>query len=390
MFQKNTIVGVIGAGAMGSGIAQVAATAGHSVLLFDTRKEAVEKAILGLSSTLNKLVEKAKISKEDAHGILSRIKPAFDLKELSACGLVIEAIVEILSVKKEVFSSLETIVSDSTVLASNTSSLSVTSIAAACKIPSRVIGLHFFNPAPLMPLVEVIPAVQTHVDLAGACKELMLKWKKVPVITKDTPGFIVNRVARPYYGEALRICEEGIADMATIDWALKEKAGFRMGPFELMDLIGNDINYTVTETVWTQMYFDPRYKPSLIQKKMMESGRLGRKTGMGYFSYADGTVNPLPEKNDELAKQIVDRVLSMLINEAADALHYQIASANDIDLAMTKGVNYPKGLLAWADEIGVSEVVRILDNLYNEYHEDRYRASVLLRRMSNANKKFYN
>lgn len=390
MFNKNTIVGVIGAGAMGSGIAQVAATAGHAVLLFDTRKEAVEKAISGLSTTLNKLVEKSKISKEDAEGILSRIKPAFDLKDLSPCGLVIEAIVEILSVKKEVFSSLETIVSDSTVLASNTSSLSVTSIAAACKIPSRVIGLHFFNPAPLMPLVEVIPAVQTQVDLAAACKELMLQWKKVPVITKDTPGFIVNRVARPYYGEALRICEEGIADMATIDWALKEKAGFRMGPFELMDLIGNDINYTVTETVWTQMYFDPRYKPSLIQKKMMESGRLGRKTGMGYFSYADAAVNPLPEKNDELAKQIVDRVLSMLINEAADALHYQIASANDIDLAMTKGVNYPNGLLAWADEIGVSEVVRILDSLYYEYHEDRYRASVLLRRMSAANKKFYN
>ncbi|HQF27595.1 MAG TPA: 3-hydroxyacyl-CoA dehydrogenase NAD-binding domain-containing protein, partial [Bacteroidia bacterium] len=230
MFNKNTIVGVIGAGAMGSGIAQVAATAGHSVLLFDTRKEAVEKAISGLSTTLNKLVEKSKISKEDADGILSRIKPAFDLKDLSPCGLVIEAIVEILSVKKEVFSSLETIVSDSTILASNTSSLSVTSIAAACKIPSRVIGLHFFNPAPLMPLVEVIPAVQTQVDLAAACKELMLQWKKVPVITKDTPGFIVNRVARPYYGEALRICEEGIADMATIDWALKDKAGFRMGP----------------------------------------------------------------------------------------------------------------------------------------------------------------
>ncbi len=390
MFQKNTIVGVIGAGAMGSGIAQVAATAGHDVFLFDTRKEAVEKALATLSSTMNKLVEKGKLSLDDASAIVNRIRPAFDMKELSSCGLIIEAIVEILSVKKDVFSSLESIVSDFTVLATNTSSLSVTSIAAACKNPARVIGLHFFNPAPLMPLVEVIPAVQTNTDLAGACKELMTQWKKVPVITKDTPGFIVNRVARPYYGESLRICEEGIADMATIDWALKEKAGFKMGPFELMDLIGNDINYTVTETVWTQMYFDPRYKPSLIQKKMMESGRLGRKSGMGYYSYSDGAANPLPQKNDELATKIVNRVLAMLINEAADALYYQIASASDIDLAMTKGVNYPKGLLAWADEITIPSVVKILDDLYNEYHEDRYRTSVLLRKMSADNRKFFN
>lgn len=390
MFQKNTIVGVIGAGAMGSGIAQVAATAGHDVFLFDTRKEAVEKAMTALSTTMNKLVEKGKVSHDDASAIVNRIRPAYDLKDLSTCGLIIEAIVEILNVKKEVFSSLETIVSDSAVLATNTSSLSVTSIAAACKNPSRVIGLHFFNPAPLMPLVEVIPAVQTNADLAGACKELILQWKKVPVVTKDTPGFIVNRVARPFYGESLRICEEGIADMATIDWALKEKAGFKMGPFELMDLIGNDINYTVTETVWTQMYFDPRYKPSLIQKKMMESGRLGRKTGMGYYSYSDGAVNPLPQKNDELALKIVNRVLAMLINEAADALYYQIASSADIDLAMTKGVNYPKGLLAWADEITISSVVKILDDLYNEYHEDRYRSSVLLRKMSADNRKFFN
>ncbi len=389
MFKKNTIVGVIGAGAMGSGIAQVAATAGHTVYLYDTKKEAVEKALSTLNVTLVKLVEKGKLNAEEAESILQRIHPAFDLKELSACGLVIEAIVEILNVKKELFSSLENVVSDTAILASNTSSLSVTSIAAACKNPSRVIGLHFFNPAPLMPLVEVIPAVQTQEDLASYCKELMLQWKKIPVVTKDTPGFIVNRVARPYYGEALRICEEGIADMATIDWALKEKAGFRMGPFELMDLIGNDINYTVTETVWSQMYFDPRYKPSLIQKKMMESGRLGRKTGLGYFSYAEGVVNPLPSKNDALATAIVNRVVAMLINEATDALYYNIASASDIDLAMTKGVNYPKGLFLWANEIGISEVLNILDALYNEYHEDRYRASVLLRRMNSENSKFY-
>ena len=389
MFQENTIVGVIGAGAMGSGIAQVAATAGHTVYLFDTRKEAVENANLSLTSTMNKLVDKGKMNAEVAEEILKKIIPTFHLNDLKDCGLVIEAIVEILNVKKELFSSLESIVSESAVLATNTSSLSVTSIAAACKNPSRVIGLHFFNPAPLMPLVEIIPAVQTAINLSAECKELIVKWKKVPVITKDTPGFIVNRVARPYYGESLRICEEGIADMATIDWALKEKGGFKMGPFELMDLIGNDVNYTVTETVWTQMYFDPRYKPSLIQKKMMESGRFGRKTGIGYYSYGNEAVNALPDKNDKLAIEISNRVVAMLINEAADALHYNIAAASDIDLAMTKGVNYPKGLLAWADEIGIAEVVNRLDALYHEYHEDRYRASVLLRRMCDGNRKFY-
>ena len=206
-------------------------------------------------------------------------------------------------------------------------------------------------------------------------------------MTKDTPGFIVNRVARPFYGESLRIYEEGIADFATIDWALKEIGGFRMGPFELMDYIGNDINYTVTETVFTSFYFDPRYKPSFTQKRMMEAGYFGRKSGRGYYDYSKEL--PKADENRDLGKQILWRVLSMLINEAVDALYLNIASKEDIDLAMTKGVNYPKGLLMWADEIGLKNILSQLEDLYSEYKEDRYRPSPLLRRMVKQNKSFY-
>jgi 3-hydroxybutyryl-CoA dehydrogenase len=389
MFDKNSLIGVAGAGAMGSGIAQVAAQAGHTVFLFDTRKEAIESAITALGVTLNKLAEKQKITIAEAESIKSRIKPAFDISDLKDCKLIIEAIIEQLPVKQDLFRKLEDVISADAILATNTSSLSVTALAAACKNPARVLGLHFFNPAPLMPLVEVIPAVQTTESLAEACKLLMQSWGKVPVLAKDTPGFIVNRVARPYYGEALRICEEGIADIVTIDWAMKNFGGFKMGPFELMDLIGNDINYTVTETVWTQCYFDPRYRPSIIQKKMMESGRYGRKSGRGYYDYKENAVNPPASTDEILGKKIQKRVLAMLINEAADALYYQVATKEDIDLAMTKGVNYPKGLLRWADEWGVDHVLNLLQSLYDEYLEDRYKPSVLLRKMARKNLKFY-
>lgn len=373
------IVGVVGAGTMGAGIAQVAAQAGHLTYLFDSRPGAAEQAAKTLRTTLDKLVAKGKYTAEQAADIVERLKPATELKDLAACGLVIEAIVEDLGVKRKVFTELEQHVAVDAVLATNTSSLPVTAIAAGVARPERVIGLHFFNPAPLLPLVEVVPGVATAPDLPAQAAERMKAWGKVPVLCKDTPGFIVNRVARPFYGESLRMYEEGVASMAAIDTALKQVGGFRMGPFELMDLIGNDINFTVTRTVWEAFFYDPRYKPSLTQQRQMESGRLGRKTGRGFYDYAGGAGSPVEEVPPVLAASIVERVLAMLINEAADALFWQVASGADIDLAMTKGVNYPKGLLTWADEQGAQHWCGVLDGLYARYREDRYRVSPLLR-----------
>lgn len=382
-------IGIIGAGTMGSGIAQVAATSGCKVKVFDLNSEALFKADSKLDKILNRLIEKERIDKQEKKRIQSNIQYVHSLKMLSDSKLIIEAIVEDIDIKQKVFQELEGYVSKDCIIASNTSSLSIASIASTLKQPERSVGIHFFNPAPLMKLVEVIPAIQTSKVVLNKSVEIISSWNKTVAVAKDTPGFIVNRVARPFYGEALRIYEEGIADFATIDWSLKELGGFRMGPFELMDFIGNDVNYTVTETVFKAFYNDPRYKPSFTQKRLSEAGYLGRKTGRGYYEYSEGALNPKPNKNKELAKQIFNRVLVMLINEAADALYLNIATAKDIDNAMTKGVNYPKGLLAWADEKGINWCVNKMDELYSEYHEDRYRCSPLLRKMNRENKTFY-
>ena len=382
-------IGVIGSGTMGSGIAQVAATAGCSVMLVDTSNEALEKSKIALEKVLSRLVEKVRINASEKKFIQKNITYVNTIEALKDADLVIEAIVENLEIKKTVFSALENIVSEQCIIASNTSSLSIASIAASLKNPNRCIGIHFFNPAPLMQLVEVTPAIQTSKEILNKTTEIITDWGKFAAQAKDTPGFIVNRVARPFYGESLRIYEEGIADFATIDWSMKEIAGFRMGPFELMDFIGNDINYTVTESVFTSFYYDARYKPSCTQKRYMEAGYLGRKSGRGYYNYEAKDQNPAPTKELVLGKQIVDRVLVMLINEAADALFLNIASANDIDIAMTKGVNYPKGLLQWADELGIDWCVKQLDALFNEYHEERYRCSPILRKMHRENTTFF-
>jgi 3-hydroxybutyryl-CoA dehydrogenase len=382
-------IGIIGSGAMGAGIAQVAATAGHTVLVFDNNQAALDKAKTNLAGTLQKLVEKQKITQSVSDEISARTKYVNSLSDFKDCGLVIEAIIEDLEIKQRVFIELESIVSENCILASNTSSLSIASIAASCKNAERVIGIHFFNPAPLMPLVEIIPGILTQENIVKASRELIDKWGKVTVLAKDTPGFIVNRVARSFYSESIRIYEEGIADFATIDWAMKTVGGFKMGPFELMDFIGNDVNYKVTESVWTQFFFEPRFKPSLTQKRLFEAKLYGRKSGRGYYNYANGAEMPKPVEVEELGKAIFYRVISMLINEAIDSLHLQLATAKDLDLAMTKGVNYPKGLLKWADEIGLQIVLNILSGLYDEYQEDRYRPSVLLKRMAKEGKTFY-
>ncbi len=378
---------------MGSGIAQVAATSGCKVKLYDTNQIALDKSKVALEKVLVRLVVKGRINEVEKTRIQANISYIDSLKDLADSNLTIEAIVENLDIKQKVFSELESYVSDDCIIASNTSSLSIASIASSLKKPERCIGIHFFNPAPLMKLVEVIPAIQTSNEVLEKSIQIIQDWKKTVAVAKDTPGFIVNRVARPFYGESLRIYEEGLADFATIDWSLKTLGGFRMGPFELMDFIGNDVNYTVTETVFTAFYFDSRYKPAFTQKRFAEAGYLGRKTGKGYYDYDEnGRVIPNEVKeshNEDLSQQIFNRVLVMLINEAADALFLNIASSEDIDNAMTKGVNYPKGLLAWADEKGIDWCVNKMDELYNEYHEDRYRCSPLLRKMNRDNKTFF-
>ncbi|WP_246516224.1 3-hydroxyacyl-CoA dehydrogenase NAD-binding domain-containing protein [Aequorivita echinoideorum] len=376
---------------MGSGIAQVAATAGCAVKLYDTKTEALEKAKADLEKIMDRLVEKGKLDSNEKERIQNNIKYVNSLKELKDSHLTIEAIVENLDIKKNVFSTLEKFVNEDCIIASNTSSLSIASIASSLKKPDRCIGIHFFNPAPLMQLVEVIPSIQTSEETLKTSVETIKNWGKTVAVAKDTPGFIVNRVARPFYGEALRIYEEGIASFSEIDAAIREMGGFRMGPFELMDFIGNDVNYTVTETVFEAFYYDPRYKPSFTQKRFAEAGYLGKKTGKGYYNYStNGSQPDLVEGNvdSEKSKIIFERILVMLINEAADALFWNIASAADIDSAMTKGVNYPKGLLAWADEKGIDWCVAKMDELYNEYHEDRYRCSPLLRKMNREDLRF--
>ncbi|WP_299147547.1 3-hydroxyacyl-CoA dehydrogenase NAD-binding domain-containing protein [uncultured Dokdonia sp.] len=389
-------IGIIGAGTMGSGIAQVAATAGCAVKLFDVNQEALDKAKAALEKVLQRLIEKGRIDASEKDRIQANITYVNTLKELANADLTIEAIVENLEVKKKVFQELETYVSDTAIIASNTSSLSIASIAASLQNPERCIGIHFFNPAPLMKLVEVIPAVQTSQNVLDTCVAEITRWKKVVAIAKDTPGFIVNRVARPFYGEALRMYEEGVANFATIDAAMKSVGGFRMGPFELMDFIGNDVNYTVTEAVFNAFYQDPRYKPSFTQQRYSQAGYLGRKSGRGYYDYKNVEAdNAFAKALSQAAiatqdkEAIFERILVMLINEAADALFWNVASAEDIDNAMTKGVNYPKGLLAWADEKGISWCVQKMDALYDEYREDRYRCSPLLRRMEKEGKQFF-
>jgi 3-hydroxybutyryl-CoA dehydrogenase len=381
-------IGIIGSGTMGISIAHFMAQKNQSTTIFDSSKTSLKQGKKKLLTLLSKLKEKEKYTEKEYSQILENLNFTEDIKKIKKSDLLIEAIIEDFEVKKKLFTEVEKIVSKKCIIATNTSSLSITSLASSVNENGRFIGMHFFNPANLMPLVEIIPAIQTSNKTVEESKKILQEMGKTVVTTKDTPGFIVNRVARPFYGEAIRIFEEGLANFETIDWAMKEIGGFRMGPFELMDFIGNDINYTVTKTVFEEFYFDQRYKPSFTQKRLMEAGYFGKKTGRGFYNYTDESEKNI-SKNRELGKNIVLRILAMLVNEAADAYYLNIASKKDIDLAMTKGVNYPKGLLKWADEIGVDTIFKILETLYDKYCEDRYRPSPILRKMTKENIKFY-
>jgi len=505
---RERTVAVIGSGAMGAGIAQVAAAAGYSVQLFDTRAEAVAKAIADVSGMFDKLAGKGRMTADEARAATARLRPAAALTELAEAGLVVEAIVENLDVKRKLFADLEAVVADDCIFASNTSSISITSIGAALRLPQRLVGMHFFNPVPLMALVEVISGLASDAAVAECVYDTALAWGKNPVHTKSTPGFIVNRVARPYYAEALRILNEQAAEPATIDAILREAGGFRMGPFELMDLIGHDVNFAVTQSVFHAYFTDPRFTPSLIQQELVNAGFLGRKSGRGFYRYGADAVAPAPateaaveratqavqlfgagpladalaarlgnvsverssgsstpgadnlvlqcgsarayltdgrsatqraadnrhadtvlidlaldfskaarlavtradqcsdaaytaivallqaagfavSRLDDVPGMAVMRTVAMLANEAADTVNQGVCSAADADMAMQKGVNYPRGPLAWADAIGLDTVAEVLSHLAAAYGEDRYRVSPLIMRKTASGGQFH-
>ncbi len=375
------IVGVIGAGTMGSGIAQVAALAGHKVFVYDAAQANLQKAQGSVRSALNRMEEKKKISPGQAVAIFGRMYWSESLRGFEECDLIVEAIVEDLVSKEKLNRTLSPIVRPDAIVATNTSSISITQLAASAPDPSRFLGLHFFNPAQLMPLVEIIPAVQTDRACLEKAMQLVEKWGKIGIVAKDTPGFIVNRIARPFYTEAIRLYEEGLADLATIDDAVTEVYGFKMGPFELMDFIGHDVNFKVTHSLWEACYCEPRYKPSVSQRNLVLANWLGKKSGKGFYDYSNGASRPKSTADMALKKKLAWRILVMLINEAADAWYHKLASEEDIELAMTKGVNYPKGLLNWGREIGIDACIQAMEELFDYYKEERYRCSPGLRAM---------
>lgn len=382
-------VAVLGAGAMGTGIGQIAVQNGCHVVYYDSFPGATDRSKASIEKIFNRLAEKGKITSEQKEEMLGRMTWSADIDAVSGADLVVEAVIEDLDVKKDLFAKVEPLLRSDAWLCTNTSSLSIAALSSGLTHPERFGGLHFFNPAPLMPLVEVVPGVKTGDDFTETMEALMLEWGKVPVVAKDTPGFIVNKVARPFYSEAIKLNEEGVASVAEIDAAVKS-IGFRMGPFELTDLIGHDVNYTVTETVWSQFFYDPRFRPSITQKRLKEAGLYGRKTGRGFYNYASGmdaavVAQEEVEIDPMLSEKIVERILCLIINEALDAVWQGIASPENVDLAMTKGVNYPKGPIQWGREMGWDQVLGTLKRCHKHYGDDRYRPCPLLRHLNTGN-----
>jgi len=379
-------VAVIGAGSMGSGIAQVAAAAGHEVHLVDAAEGAAEAARARIGAALAQLAARGRVTDEESAATLGRIHAEKRVEDLPECGLVIEAVKEDLEVKQQLFGELAAQQPATTILATNTSSLDIGAIASAVRDPERVVGLHFFNPAAVMKLVEVVHSDVSAGPVLDHVTGMMRSWGKTPVRCSSTPGFIVNRVARPFYGEAQRMLEAGVADAATLDACLRA-AGFRMGPLELTDLIGQDVNLAVGTSVWQQTDHDPRYEPTRIQQQLVADGHLGRKSGQGIYRYA-GDGRPLDASPDEarmaelldgpITTDPVARTLAMLVNEAVDLLRRGEASAEDVDVAMTFGTNYPRGPIAWGREIGHDVIAGQLAELDAAFPGGRYRPSPAL------------
>ena len=364
-------IAVVGAGTMGAGIAESAALAGLSTVMLDVREDALARGRETMERDLDRRVKRGRLSEEERQRALDLVSTTTSLEDCAEAPLVVEAVVEDAEAKRKVFADLEGVVGGEAVLATNTSSLSVAGIAAATERPERVVGMHFFNPVPAMRLVEVVSGPSTDPSVERRAEEVAERLGKTPIRVSDTPGFIVNRVARPFYLEALRLVEAG-EEPGRIDAALRG-VGFRMGPLQLADLIGNDVNLAVSESLFERYYYQPRFRPSYLQRSMVEAGLLGRKSGRGFYDYGKGE-----EETKEGPEHVAPRVISCIVNEAFLALSEGVASAEGIDEAMKLGANYPRGPFEWAEEIGVQRILQTLDSL-REAHGDAYIAAPALR-----------
>jgi 3-hydroxybutyryl-CoA dehydrogenase len=392
-------IGILGAGTMGAGIAQVVAEAGIAALIHDPIRGAYERAHERTAGFLARKVEKGQIDQAAAEATLARLSLADSIDELAAVDLVVEAIPEDLDLKRDAFRRLDAAARPTTILASNTSSLSIARIASATEHPERVVGMHFFNPVPLMALVEVVAGPLSASGVVEATIFAARRLGKTPVLAADTPGFIVNRVARPFYLEGLRILGDGAASVEEVDAAMRE-VGFRMGPFELVDAIGTDVNFAVSQAIYEAFFFDPRYRPHIVQRMLVDAGRLGRKSGGGFYDYAtDGArgapwagpaqrpAGPLPDHLTN--EQTAARILAALVNEAAAAVADGVATPQAIDTAMRLGANYPSGPLEWGERIGLARVVKTLDGLHAAVPDGRYRVVPLLRSLAERGGSFF-